>query len=582
METTYSTPNQITMNTLINATNTNDIIALLSVQDIKRILMDINLPVVTEDINVLRQILIGGVLLEKDGRRSENDETPEVMRGEDDGNDTREYDHFRVNFSNTEIPISCASQSIVTGVVINTLPQTFHGTNNVNTVWTSSPVSSRPITSVIRPNLIVTTMYPQNTASGFVNTRVTLPRPHFTLGDTTESYFDTRQFQTIPNSPTYNSRNDDYVENQRAPNQYSNWVPTTIYDTPHYPYHNHISHVPQSRSNINIFDRVKSWNTQFSGAPNDNVETFLRKVHKCQKACNMTDEELFSVLPVMLSEIAENWWERRQNSFENFYAFKQALLRRFGNVQNTRSKLISDIVLRTQGDLESGADFLDNCRLMWEHARDGNFSEAARLDMAFNNLRPEYHEFISREDFGSFDGLEDLLLNFDNKRKRTPLRSPPLPQDMTFPDCAYKPSRYENSRNKNKNKFNKKTVQQLYEVAAANATEKVSKNNKTNVQKEESPRKTNNVSKGKVAGKSEDQVAAVNNYSAQSRTKDVPNTDTENSICFNCDGKGHTYPRCKLDRKIFCYGCGKKDTKKPSCPNCKNTYKNSGNRTRTQ
>lgn len=41
-----------------------------------------------------------------------------------------------------------------------------------------------------------------------------------------------------------------------------------------------------------------------------------------------------------------------------------------------------------------------------------------------------------------------------------------------------------------------------------------------------------------------------------------------NIVCWNCDSSGHRYDDCVEPRKIFCYGCGRKETFKPHCKNC--------------
>lgn len=42
----------------------------------------------------------------------------------------------------------------------------------------------------------------------------------------------------------------------------------------------------------------------------------------------------------------------------------------------------------------------------------------------------------------------------------------------------------------------------------------------------------------------------------------------DNIKCWNCDKTGHSYYDCLDVRRIFCYGCGAKDTYRPSCPKC--------------
>lgn len=38
--------------------------------------------------------------------------------------------------------------------------------------------------------------------------------------------------------------------------------------------------------------------------------------------------------------------------------------------------------------------------------------------------------------------------------------------------------------------------------------------------------------------------------------------------CWNCDCHGHFWEDCLAERKIFCYGCGAKNTYKPQCQRC--------------
>lgn len=38
--------------------------------------------------------------------------------------------------------------------------------------------------------------------------------------------------------------------------------------------------------------------------------------------------------------------------------------------------------------------------------------------------------------------------------------------------------------------------------------------------------------------------------------------------CWNCDEEGHSYKDCSEEKKVFCYGCGRKNTYRPNCPNC--------------
>ncbi|XP_030382988.1 uncharacterized protein LOC115630524 [Scaptodrosophila lebanonensis] len=51
-------------------------------------------------------------------------------------------------------------------------------------------------------------------------------------------------------------------------------------------------------------------------------------------------------------------------------------------------------------------------------------------------------------------------------------------------------------------------------------------------------------------------------------------------ICWNCRREGHRYQDCVAKRKVFCYGCGTKNTYKPACPKCQKNLKVSTQGTR--
>lgn len=38
--------------------------------------------------------------------------------------------------------------------------------------------------------------------------------------------------------------------------------------------------------------------------------------------------------------------------------------------------------------------------------------------------------------------------------------------------------------------------------------------------------------------------------------------------CWNCDKPGHIYIDCMEPRHVFCYGCGMRNTYRPTCVNC--------------
>ncbi|XP_015115548.1 uncharacterized protein LOC107040117 [Diachasma alloeum] len=121
---------------------------------------------------------------------------------------------------------------------------------------------------------------------------------------------------------------------------------------------------------------------------------------------------------------------------------------------------------------------------MWRLSNNTNFSEAARLDIAYNHLHPEYHLMIHRNDFTTFDELENLVLDFDWRDSRNPLKRPPDAHETIHPHRACVPSRYAK-------KGGKVVVEQINEVSGATGPQnpaKVNTDAKKSEQKSQSRR----------------------------------------------------------------------------------------------
>nr|XP_032289170.1 uncharacterized protein LOC116649963 [Drosophila virilis]XP_032289609.1 uncharacterized protein LOC116650327 [Drosophila virilis]XP_032292012.1 uncharacterized protein LOC116650924 [Drosophila virilis]XP_032295526.1 uncharacterized protein LOC116652000 [Drosophila virilis]XP_032295567.1 uncharacterized protein LOC116652022 [Drosophila virilis]XP_032295866.1 uncharacterized protein LOC116652089 [Drosophila virilis]XP_032295890.1 uncharacterized protein LOC116652099 [Drosophila virilis]XP_0 len=52
------------------------------------------------------------------------------------------------------------------------------------------------------------------------------------------------------------------------------------------------------------------------------------------------------------------------------------------------------------------------------------------------------------------------------------------------------------------------------------------------------------------------------------RTKYGREIQNKKIVCWNCDKVGHRFDDCMGERRIFCYGCGAKNTFKPNCSKC--------------
>lgn len=338
----------------------------------------------------------------------------------------------------------------------------------------------------------------------------------------------------------------------------------------------------ESRLNLGAFDRVSAWNLKFTGTQEDDVREFLDRVEVCRDACSMRDDELFKVIPVMLQDIAFIWWVERKDTFRGYHDFRDAFLKRFSNQEVRKCQVIRDIVTRTQGDSEKGTDYLDNVRRMWTDSADSHFSVEARLDIVYMNLRREYHEMIARREFRSFNELEDLVQDFDNRRNLPALRPPPLASETTYPACGYHPERYARRKSNSQS-----SVAHVYSVSDVSVLGPGNENR---------PRVTGPNSKQSAVKRFKGKESLESSTLAETET--VPTdvvggstgvTEKRGKMCFNCRGYGHRRKHCpKPSAGIYCFTCGKPGVKVYSCPNCsksvlaKLSAKSQGNENRGQ
>jgi hypothetical protein len=71
----------------------------------------------------------------------------------------------------------------------------------------------------------------------------------------------------------------------------------------------------------------------------------------------------------------------------------------------------------------------------------------------------------------------------------------------------------------------------------------------------------------------EESVEQREHVEAIRRPKPVERPAGRPFTCWNCDGEGHNFRNCEQPKKLFCFGCGKKDVTVRKCESCsrKNT-----------
>lgn len=290
---------------------------------------------------------------------------------------------------------------------------------------------------------------------------------------------------------------------------------------------------PATRFQPGIVERIKAWGIEFGGTERENVETFLKRLTQCSMSCGFAPDELCRVLPIILKDAASTWWSVKCTQIYTYDAFAAAIKRRF-SMSAMDSRLFTEIIMRTQGKLESGADYLDSVQSMWLMVH-SQIPLRDRLNITFNNLRVEYHQVIMRADFNTFEELEELVYQYDLCCRRPVNKSTPVPRECVLPEYITPRAR-------------------RAEVAAVAACD-------TNAVRATEKRKAET-----VAASNEVKRLSTPPYNDHNAEKGIRTVK-----CFNCGKTGHRHRKCTSPKVIFCYRCGQCDVKMPECPKCGRT-----------
>ena len=201
---------------------------------------------------------------------------------------------------------------------------------------------------------------------------------------------------------------------------------------------------------------------------------------------------------------------------------------------------------RQQAKNEPITSFITNIRLIFNQM-DPQLTLARQIDIACNNLNPNYIPYIRGSQINSFEKLieegKEVKLNVEKIKN---YKGPPNPSTAIVKNAAW-PKKQQNQNT------NTKIKKQLDEVEHTAATEpQKSRKPEKSPQK---PKKDNNTQENPQ----------------KSNLEDMPNIGE----CYKCRQKGHIFKDCPNPAvyKYFCYSCGKGKVTVVKCPNCKDKRK---------
>lgn len=133
---------------------------------------------------------------------------------------------------------------------------------------------------------------------------------------------------------------------------------------------------------------VLKWNLKYSGDPKGmSVHTFLERVSELRIARNVSEVELFDQTLDLFEGRALLWYRANRTRVNNWKELTSMIIRHY-EPPDYRSRLLQEIMSRTQDSSESIIDYLSCMTAMFE--RYGNISEELRLDIILKNLAPFY------------------------------------------------------------------------------------------------------------------------------------------------------------------------------------------------
>lgn len=258
---------------------------------------------------------------------------------------------------------------------------------------------------------------------------------------------------------------------------------------------------------------IQGWNLRFDGSQSGlNVDEFLYRVKSLTLDYFEGDFSLICKnLQILLSGRAREWlWRyRKQVLIIKWEDFCQAFRSQYADFK-TSSDLREEIRNRKQKPGENFDVFFDSISCIIDRL-DNPMTETEIVETLTRNLRPEIRQELLYINISSVSHLRQLVHKRENFLNDLHVR-----RNMN-----------------NRQDQNPTTRRQLAEIDYDG-----------------------------IAVDYESQIendAAINAIQASSYQ----------SLCWNCDGKGHHWQDCVQDRQIFCYGCGAKKVYKPNCTKCK-------------
>lgn len=178
---------------------------------------------------------------------------------------------------------------------------------------------------------------------------------------------------------------------------------------------------------------VRKWNLRFDGRK-DPV-SFLERLEELMESYSVPRDNILLAMPELLHGPALLWFRNCRGLWDSYDSFRRSFETQFFP-PGYRRNLDEEIRKRTQGDHEPFRDFVIAITTLIR--RSGNFSEQAKLDLVYANMRPDYKLLVRRSEFYTLERMIELAEEYEAYlREKSSFRSPPPPSVALVPETAY-------------------------------------------------------------------------------------------------------------------------------------------------
>lgn len=271
------------------------------------------------------------------------------------------------------------------------------------------------------------------------------------------------------------------------------------------------------------------------------VRAFIQKLDEFRTAKNLTEQKMLLSAIDMFTGDALHWYRATRAKITDWKSLLANLKEDF-DVADFDYRMSAEIRSRSQGDNESVSIYFAIMEGMFSRLNQ-SMCEADKLEILLHNIRPCYSTIIAASNVTSVDELKVVCKNYERIKVRSDnFKEPPsVNSGILAPEFCYS-RRKEAPRNfvanSANNHFDRSKYNNIFDRSRYNS----------------------NFDRSKPQG-SQPQSASTPNMSH--RTAPISQV-----YCYRCKLSTHSMRDCPAERTIFCFRCGKKDVRRPDCPNC--------------